>query len=109
MGKSVLLICDDTDVFVLAVHYIFYKAMPIQVYMESPKRERKILDLNSTVTENLSIIPGLLEAYVLTGCDTVASFYGIGKGTTIKVLRAGWNTQIIEIHCSYLVKIFSLR
>ena len=89
MGHAVLLVCDDTDVFVLGVHYIHAKAIPVQVYMESPKKERRILDLNMTVRDNMGIIPGLLGAYVLTGCDTVAAYYGIGKGTTLKVLRAG--------------------
>jgi hypothetical protein len=39
------------------------------------------------VRENMGMIPGLLEACVLTGCDTVAAYYGIGKRTTLKVLK----------------------
>ena len=39
----------------------------------------------------MGMIPGLLEACVLTGCDTVAvgtAYYGIGKRTTLKVLKS---------------------
>ena len=39
MGHAVLLVCDDTDMFVLGVHYIHSKAIPVQVYMESPKED----------------------------------------------------------------------
>ena len=30
----------------------------------------------------------LLAAYGLTGCDTVATYHGIGKGVALKVLRS---------------------
>ena len=41
-----------------------------------------------TVRENMVMIPGLLEACVLTGCDSVAAYYCIGKRTTLKVLKS---------------------
>ena len=50
---------------------------------------RAVIDIDATVHENLSIIPGLLAAHALSGCDTVASHYGIGKGIVLKVLREG--------------------
>ena len=31
----------------------------------------------------------ILPVHALTGCDTVACCYGIGKGTALKVLRTG--------------------
>ncbi len=33
-------------------------------------------------------MPDLLAAHGLTGCDTVAQCYGIGKGVALKVLLA---------------------
>ena len=33
------------------------------------------------------IIPSLLAGHALTGCDTVAACYGVGKGKMLKVLR----------------------
>ena len=57
--------------------------------MDSPSRGRHAIDINATSQKNLSIIPGLLAAHALTGCDTVASYYGIGKGKALKVLKMG--------------------
>ena len=57
--------------------------------MESPLKGRAIIDIDATVQQNLSIILALLAAHALSGCDTVASYYGIGKGIMLKVLRAG--------------------
>ena len=65
-------------------------AITTHVFMESPKKERTVIDIDATVKDNLSIIPGLLATHALTGCDTVATCYGIGKGTALKVLHAGW-------------------
>ena len=58
---------------------------------ESPKREKTLIDINSTARLHHTIVPCLLSAHALTGCDTVASLFGIGKGTTIKVLQQGDN------------------
>lgn len=33
-------------------------------------------------------IPRLFSAHALSGCDTVAQFWGIGKGKVLKVLKA---------------------
>ncbi len=57
--------------------------------MESPLRGRHALDINATSEANKSIVPGLLAAHAISGCDTVASYYGIGKGKALKVLKKG--------------------
>ena len=93
-----MVVADDTDVFALFVHFSHASAITTPVLMESLKKERTVISIDPTVMDNLSIIPGSLAAHVLTGCDTVATCYGIGKGTELKVLRAGW----------YLLKIQSL-
>ena len=36
-----------------------------------------------------SIVPQLLSAHVLSGCDTVASYFAIGKTKVVKVLEVG--------------------
>ena len=95
---SVVVVADDTDVFALLVHFRHASAITTTVFMESPKKERTVIDIDGTVEDNLSIIPGLLAAHALTGCDIVTTCYGIGKGTALKVLRAGW----------YLLKIQTL-
>ena len=81
---------DDADIFAELLHFRYYGAFTAKhVYMESPLRGRAVIDIDATVQNNISIIPGLLAAHVLSGCDSVASYYGIGKGIALKVLRAG--------------------
>ena len=36
-----------------------------------------------------TIIPDLLAAHGLTGCDTVATYFGIGKAAALRVLTSG--------------------
>jgi len=57
--------------------------------MESPIKERTAIDIGKTVEKHACIVSEILPAHALTGCDTVACYYGIGKGTALKVLRAG--------------------
>ena len=88
--KSLVIVADDTDVFALLLHFRQNGSINASsVYLESPLKGRAVIDIDATVQNNFSIIPGLLAAHALTGCDTVASHYGIGKGIVLKVLRAG--------------------
>ena len=57
--------------------------------MVSPIQGRSVLDINAAAGEHSSIIPDLLAAHSLTGCDTVASYFGVGKVAALKVLRHG--------------------
>ncbi len=57
--------------------------------MESPLTGHHALDINATSGANQSIVPGLLAAHAISGCDSVASYYGIGKGKALKVLKKG--------------------
>ena len=44
------------------------------------------MDINAYVEKYYNIMPDLLAAHVLTGCDTVAPYHGNGKLTTLQVL-----------------------
>ena len=57
--------------------------------MVSPIQGRSVLDINAAAEEHSSIVPDLLVAHGLTGCDTVASYFGVGKVAALKVLRHG--------------------
>ena len=57
------------------------------VMMTSPIRGVTVIDINASVNINRAIMDDLLAAHGLTGCDTVATYHGIGKGVTLKVLR----------------------
>ena len=54
--------------------------------MVSPIHGRTVIDINATVDRHRPIMKHLLTAHGLTGCDTVAPCYGIGKGVALKVL-----------------------
>ena len=44
-------------------------------------------DIKATARKGFKIIDNLLPAHALSGCDTFARLYGIGKGTIIKILQ----------------------
>ena len=89
--KKALLVADDTDVFVLLLHFCCKEDIPAStsVLMVSPIHGRSIIDINATVNQDLDIIPNLLAAHGLTGCDSVAPYFGIGKSVALNVLRSG--------------------
>ena len=63
--------------------------LPEKMYMISAKSYHLVIDIDATVIANSDILPCLLEAYLLSGCDTVCACYGIGKGTVVSTLRNG--------------------
>lgn len=89
-AEVTVVVSDDTDVFTLLLHFRHAGVINASnIYIESPMKGRAVIDVDATVQENLTIIPSLLAAHVLSGCDTVASYFGIGKGVVLKVLKAG--------------------
>ncbi len=52
--------------------------------MESPIKERTVIDIRATVEKHRAIIPALLAGHAISGCDTVAACFGIGKGKILK-------------------------
>ena len=79
--------CDDTDVFVLLLHFYRLREMSCSLAMESLARDRKCVDIRVTATKHNEIIPNLLAAHA--GCDTVAQCWGVEKGKVVNVLKAG--------------------
>ncbi|KAL7380340.1 hypothetical protein ABVT39_016150 [Epinephelus coioides] len=59
--------------------------------MESPCKERVTVDIKSTLAKQTQIVKHLLPAHAISGCDTVALYYGLGKGSVIKALKAGYD------------------
>ena len=82
--KYVTILADDTDVYALIIHYYLQEGLQSPMVMESPIKDRKIIDIRATVEKHHDIIPA---GHALTGCDTVAACYGVGKGKMLKVLR----------------------
>ena len=63
--RCISVICDDTDVFLLLLHY--YHQL-----MEGTTSQRTTTDIAATVKKHANIVPQLLAAHALSGCDTVA-------------------------------------
>ena len=63
--------------------------MTSTLHMEPTSQGRSSVNIRSTVAKHRSIAPQLLSAHSLTECDTVASYFGIGKTKVVKVLEAG--------------------
>ncbi len=55
--------------------------------MRSCKKSATYTDINATVSKHKGIMNDLLPSHGLTGCDTVAVCYGIGKPKAIKALK----------------------
>ena len=53
------------------------------------------MDIKSTLAKHSQIVKNLLPAHAISGCNTVVSYYGLGKGFVIKVLKAGYELSAI--------------
>ena len=88
-AANVLVVADDTDVFVLLCHFVFHREIIGHVMMISPISGSTVIDINASGDKNRAIMGNLLAAHGLTGCDTVATYHGIGKGVALKILKTG--------------------
>ena len=84
-------VANDTDIFVLLLHFCCKGDIPAStsVLMVSPIRGHVLIDINATVDLHRDIIPDLLAAHLLTSCDTVATYFGIGKAAALRFLASG--------------------
>ena len=66
-AKKVFVVADDTDTFVLLLHFCCQEDIPAStsVLMVSPIRGRALIDINATVDLHRDIIPDLLAAHGL--------------------------------------------
>ena len=88
---SIKVIRDDTDVFVLLVHYYAKKKLTSTLPMKHTSQGCSSANIGTTVSKHRSIAPQLISAHALFGCDTVASYFGIGKTKVVKVLEERFN------------------
>jgi hypothetical protein len=88
-ARKMTVISDDTDVFVLLLYHYQRTGLSIPIYMESPIKGRTVIDISTSAKKHSRIISDLLLAHALSGCDTVACYYGIGKGSTSED-SSGW-------------------
>ena len=101
---DIIVICDDTDVFILLMHFCNQQNLKCSLIMEATSSERVSVDIQASVKKSKDIVPHLLAAHGLTGCDTVAKLHGIGKGTVINKLKEGLTFQHLgDLHSSLII------
>ena len=86
-NTGVCVVSDDTDVFVLLLYFYAKCNLTGVVIMESPVKDRATIDIKSTVSANKYIVLDLPAAHALSGSDTTACHYNIGKSTVVNILR----------------------
>ena len=96
-AKTIIIICDDTDVFVLLLHYYLLRKLTCCLLMEGTSAaERTVIDIAATMKKHAAIIPQLLAAHALSGCDTVTRLSGLGKATAIKHVQLGHKLEKLD-------------
>jgi len=66
LGKSVRVVCDDTDVFVLLVHFYISKCKgsnAAPMIMSSPMKQRAVVDIRATAEAHSDIADDLLAIH----------------------------------------------
>ena len=106
-GSHVTVVADDVDVFVLLVYYYHTYELASPMYMVSPVRERASTDIAETTARIKDIAEDLPAIHALSGCDTVAATYGIGKPTAIKVAKRGKSLSLMGNVTAHLSDIAS--
>ena len=86
-AECVNVISDDTDVFLLLVHFYHKENIEAEVFVQATSGERTTINIKETVRLHESIVPYLLAAHALSGCDSVSSFYNIGKKTILNNVK----------------------
>ena len=93
--SRVCVLCDDTDVFALLVYFFSREQLQSSVMMESPIHGRSCIDIKETARQHDAIIPAILPLHALTGCDSFAATYGLGKTEAITVARKGYTLDLL--------------
>lgn len=88
---EIIVISDDTDVFLLLLYFCNLTQISNHVFMESVVAGRVVIDIIASLLAHQDIIPDVLAAHAISGCDTTAMYYGIGKTKVIKTLKRGYS------------------
>ena len=92
---GVSIVANDTDVLLLILHHYLQQKLTNCMLMESPINCRPVIDIRGTVRNAEPIALDLLAFHALTGCDTVACYFGIGKVKALKILRSGYSLSCV--------------
>ena len=86
---SINVLSDDTDVFVLLCSFFVSKDWSLtNVFMKSFNITKKVISINETVNKNLTLIPSLISAHAISGCDSVPMMFGVGKAKALEAIKS---------------------
>ena len=54
-----------------------------------------LIDIEATMREHADVVPNLLAVHCISGCDTVAQYFSIGKVTTLEAMHAGFHLNSV--------------
>ena len=63
--------------------------------MQANRGERSIVDIGLTVKASKEIIPSVQAAHVVSGCDTVTPYHGVGKTSIVKKFSMGKEPKLL--------------
>lgn len=86
-SQRIVIICRDTDVLVLLVHFLSQKA--VETWMVSgTSKNRKCYPVHEISNRlDQSVRDNLIPFHALTGCDSASSFSGHGKKSCWKIFH----------------------
>ena len=87
---QVCVVSDDTDVFAILCYHYQRCVFSAPLMMQSSVYGRACLDIPETVKMHPALITQILAIHAISGCDTVAACYGIGKTTTVTISKKGF-------------------
>ena len=61
--KSICVVSDDMDVFILLVHFYGQENLSCKLVMEATGKERAVIDIEATVKAHTNMVPHLLALY----------------------------------------------
>lgn len=86
-GQNVRVVSEDTYVFMILVHFYHTMSITTSLVMSLPSKDRAVISIKATSVKHSAIASDLLAIHAISGPDTVASYFGIGKGKAAKVLQ----------------------
>ena len=103
--SQVHVVCDDTDVFALLIYYYSKEKLHSGLTMQSPIHGRACIDIKETTHKQAAIAPEVLALHALTGCDTVAATFGVGKTKAVSVSEKGFSLDQLGQQAADMVKV----
>ena len=92
-----LLITDDTDIFVLGVFFLLAEDCQANVMMQATHAGRSVISIGAAVRKHQTIAPSLLGIHALTECDSVCRLFGTGKKKAVSIASKKELTLLGEI------------